>query len=118
MTPLKTNQRVMIWLCMCQSAEINSDTKTILLRYAFTLIVFTFMLVSLIVSLAYFVKFISINFEECLYALFQVAANFSMLNVMIVALSYRRRITDIFTKLSEIYVASKMFKIINSVNIS
>lgn len=49
----------------------------------------------------------SSDFEGCLYTVFQIAADTSALNVIIIAFINRHRTSSIFTKLEDIYAASE-----------
>lgn len=105
MKPLATNQRWLIWFCMCSAAESTSKKRQ-LFYVLFTFVMSAFILAGLVSSILFFVKFISVDFKSCLYAVFQIAASVAVINLMIVGLMNRNQIANIFTKLSDIYAAS------------
>lgn len=104
---LATNHRLLVWLCVCPPDESTNCGRRPL-RFIFPFTVCTFICCTMLSSVAFIVKFISTDFEACLYGLFQIAANTAIWNVIIVAVIHRQRIGAIVTKLSDIYVASKM----------
>lgn len=106
MEPLLTNQRVMMWLCMCPANESTSKSK-IMIYTGCTFIVVTVTSLCLLFSGSFVVNYLSIDFERSLYAVFQVSGEAAMLNLIFVGFFMRNRINAIFTQLSEIYVASK-----------
>lgn len=106
MKPLATDRHVMMWLCMFPADESTSKTKR-MLYIAFTFIVTTISLYTLYSSVVFIINYLLIDFERCLYAVFQIAAEAAMLNLVFVALFNRYRIATIFIQLSEIYTASK-----------
>lgn len=104
--PLKTNQQVFTWLCVCPPDKSASNLQK-KMHFALILTVAAIIFSTLVSSFTFFLKYISVDFEACLYGLFQVAAKMSALNVVVAGLIYRRHITDIFKDLSKIYAASK-----------
>lgn len=106
MEPLATNRRVMMWFCMCPADESTSK-KERMFHVAFIFIVATITLCALISSVVSVIVYMSTDFESSLYAVFQVAAEASAANLIIVAFFMRDRIKAIFTKLSDIYAAGR-----------
>lgn len=106
MKPLVTNRLVMMWLSMCPVDESTSAKKR-KIYIAFTFIVTTITSCSLTSSILSVLFYLSIDFETSVYAVFQVAAEAAVLNLMIISLFKRHDIASIFTKLSEIYDASR-----------
>lgn len=102
MKPLVTNQRVLTWLCVYPGEKTTSKIKQ-LAYIIFSLIVFSGILSSLIASVAYFMKFVSIDLEVALYAVSQIAAAASVLYAIVMTYFSRHGIASIFHKLSEIY---------------
>lgn len=111
MNPLKTSQRVLAWLCICPFDEsANKRTKIII----FALSIFAANLCSVAASVAFFFTFVSINLEESLYSILQIAAYFYVTYAMIMTFISRRKFNTIFEKLSKIFDTSKNpFKIPN-----
>lgn len=109
MKPLLMNQRVLTWLCMLPMDEASTKTEKlgcIAFAIGVTLIIYSGFLASLI----FFLKFVSSDLEESLYALFQVVGMFSTANAIVVAILMRHKIPSIFTNLSKIYDERK-FKV-------
>lgn len=106
MKPLTTNHQVMIWLCMCPADESASKKKR-MIYVAFTFIVIAITVLCLLSCIVFIVKYLATDLESCLYVVFQVFAQTSILNEILVGLFMRHQIGAIFTKLSRIYIASK-----------
>lgn len=106
MRPLQTNKRVLTLLCLYPSDESVSKWKQL------TLAVFTFLIIAanmcgLIASSFYFVKFVSTDLETSLHALLQMAALSAATYMLVIGLVLRQKINDIFSRLKNIYDASK-----------
>lgn len=106
MNPLKTNQLILTWFGASPSHESLSKWIRIA-RCMFTLSVIIANFLSVFAGVLFILKFISINLEEAIFALFHTIAYSNMLyqSVMIVVL--RRKLTTIFEHLSKIYDKSK-----------
>lgn len=104
--PLATNQRVLTWLCVYPAEKTTCKFKQMAYIF-FSFVVFSGILSSLIASVAYFMKFVSIDLEVALYAVSQIAAAASVLYAIAMTYLSRRGITAIFQKLNEIYDQSK-----------
>lgn len=105
MKPLKTNQQVLTWLCICEN-----ETSTKLEKFAhvsFSVFVSVFLSWGDLSSMMFFIKFAAIDLEESLYALFQVAGLSGMAYLIFVVPFSRRAISATFDSLSKIYDASK-----------
>ena len=103
--PLVTNRRVLTWLCVYPSER--TTTKSQQLAYlAFSFIVFTGILSSLIASVAFFIKHVSTDLEVALYAVSQIAAAASILYAILMTYFQRRGIATIFQQLAAIYERS------------
>lgn len=105
MKPLATSHQVMTWLSMCPPDKSTSKIKR-MCYIGCTLIVGVIPFIGLLASIAFFVEFMAADVENSLYAIFQVAAELSMLNVIIVGVINRHHIANIFTELSKIYTKS------------
>lgn len=104
---MKTNYKLMTWLSMIPLKPTDS-TKKRLFCFAFTFLNGISVVNNIISCTAVIVKYISIKLEIALFAVFEVAANVGMFNVMMVGFFYRQRIARIYTSLSDIYVARKL----------
>lgn len=107
MVPLSTPQRLFKWLCVWPVNETGQKWEKA--TYAFLTIAFSLLnVIGLIASAAFCRKFISIDLEMALYAVFTVFGFGSgMYGVLFVFFS-RHGISDLFEKLSKICDASKM----------
>lgn len=112
MKPLPTSQQVMEWLSM-SPADDSTSKKVRLYHAALTLFAGILNFVFLLSDLALVTTNLTIDIEKCLYAVFQVGAHTSMLNLIIVGLINRNRVAAIFTKLAKLYNASKKLSEIN-----
>lgn len=82
-------------------ADASGSKKAALSISALT--VFTFVCFSAISTVIFIARFISVNLEDTLYALLQIAGLTYVIYAMIVAFILRHRINRIFGQLSEIY---------------
>lgn len=70
MVPLETNRRVLSWFCVHQhDGDRQIKRREILMHRAFALFIFGMNSIGFVVSAAYFVKFVTFDFEESLFAL-------------------------------------------------
>lgn len=102
MKPLVMNQRVLTWLCVFpldEAATMKEKLTCITFSIGVILTIFS----GLTGSVVFFLKFVSTDLEESLYALFQIAAIFSTSNAIVVAVLMRHRIPAMFSNLTEIY---------------
>lgn len=106
MRPLSMIQQVLVWLCMHPFRENMQKWKKCTC-FAFSLVGFIVNLCTVISSVAFFLKIVSVNFEESLYALMQICPFISVLNITIATFFLRNRIGEIFEKLFNIYETSK-----------
>lgn len=108
MKPLETNRQVLTWLCILPADETAGKFKK-WICIAFSCSLITTSVCGFISSSAFMLKFWSTNLIDCLYALFQVAANVSALYMMMIAYNLRHKVAALFDRLTEIYYASKKF---------
>lgn len=106
MIPFKTTKWTMTWLCMCPTTKSWNKRKK-LIRAVLTLTIIALILCMLVAHLVYFLKFMSVNLGDSLFALMNVIAISDILYGMIVEFFLRHQIGAIFKKLSMIYKASK-----------
>lgn len=108
MKPLVTLQRILSWLHLCPEEENIHWRK----KLAYIICVSTIFVVisSLAASSAvFFVKFVSIDLKQSLFAVFQVIASSSVLCILIIAFFWSHKISAILEDLSAIYDECKCF---------
>lgn len=103
MKVLELNRKIFIlmWIIPNQN-EVESPLK----RFAnilFSFIVLTLVLSVTLSSIAYTLKFASIDLEKTLYAVFQISAYSSQFYMMIVSFRIWSKLAKLFPKLQEIY---------------
>lgn len=108
MRPLSMIQQVLVWLCIHPFREKMHKWKKCTC-VAFSLSGFIVNLCTVISSVAFFLKTVSVNFEESLYTLMQICPFISVVNVTITAFFLRNRIGEMFEKLFNIYETGKCF---------
>lgn len=101
--PMAINKRVLIWLCM-YPVDNPTNTRTKLFYVIFSFFIFASILSGFLSALTFFLKFVTINLEESLYAFFQVVACFSGIYMMIITiLLLRSKMGEIFDEFFKIY---------------
>ena len=106
MDPMSTNRRVMTWLC-AYSAPESTNKWTNLAHIAFTLAVCVVVIEDLVVSTKFIHEYVQVDFKITLYPVFQMAASFGLLYLIITSIVLRYRIRNIFERLKNIYKASE-----------
>lgn len=109
MKPLVTTTLVCRWFCIC-APEDNSTTSKKIAYILLTSIAFVVTLALVAASMTFFMKNVSNDLEEALYALCQIVVHSGLLYVIIVAFFLRHKIRVIFNSLAEIYDASKIIE--------
>ena len=102
MKPLSTSRRVMTWLCLLSAKEGTIEWKNrsyVVLNVAMIVTV----LALLPSSLAYVIKFKSIDPQGAFFSLFTTAGATAMGNTIVVAFVFRQKIPPLFEQLSGIY---------------
>lgn len=102
MKPLKTSQQIFALLCAHPTEEDNEKLPKICYSI-FSATVFTLLLTAVVSSIAYFVKFVSIDLESSLYALFQIVATWPMLNGMSIVFFMKFKMRALFENLQNVY---------------
>lgn len=102
--PLPTPQNIFILFCVWPVDEVG--WKKVACGIFATANVLT-NLVGLLASAASFLKYVSIDLEESLYGLFTIFGYAIAMYAALVVFIYRRKICNIFEKLSKIYDESK-----------
>lgn len=105
---MPTNHKLMTLLSMIPLKPTDSREKR-LSCFAFTFLNGISVVNNIITCSAVIIKFMSIKLEIALFAVFEVAANVGMFNVMIVGFFNRQRIAGIFTSLANIYKERKLY---------
>lgn len=106
MNPLQKNQRVLVWLCMLSTDKLATIWKKLAYIIFTSILCITSMNIAIWPSVFYLRKYLSIDLESCLYALFQILLGASMLYAYILFLP-RKRLDIIFINLAKIYRKSK-----------
>lgn len=102
MKPLETNQRVLIWLGVLRAPDTTNIFMKIF-HILTTFIAFSIVLTSLSASVTFFLRYVRIDLEESLYALFQIASFSGLSYIIMFAFVMRNRTNVIFDKLTQIY---------------
>lgn len=106
MRPLQSNQRMLIWLC-AYSTEGTDDKHRNSAHVAFTAVVFATYVCFLGASIAYWLKFATVDLSETLYATIQITAALPMIKALIIMIFLRHKFKALFESLAKIYDASK-----------
>lgn len=114
MKPLVTNNRVLTWLCVCPADDSISPREKLsyILLTVTTFLIATFILFG---SIAYLSTVIRIDLEKSLTSLAQISALSIVTYIFVAMFLLRNKISAIFTKLSEIYKASKKLSRFHSI---
>lgn len=110
MQPLQTNRRILVWLWLCSESETRNKFKK-LLSISFTFIVVASITFGLISSANYLWRFLSIDLQGSLFALYQSAGFLSILYAFVVMFISRHKIDAIFDDLTQIYRDSEFLVI-------
>lgn len=108
MIPLATNRRVLAWLCVYYDDEQIEKPEQLMQYRAFALFIFGMNVVGFAVSVAYFVKFVSIDFNDSLFALLQAFGGGNMIYISGITYMSRQKICNIFKTISTIYAERKL----------
>lgn len=110
MIPLRTEQKVLTWLCICPVANNTSESRK-LISAIFSITVFVAISCNVIASVAYIRKFIEIDFEASLDAVHPVFGWMPLIFIFIVMHRLKHQIVEMFGALSNIYSTSKLVSI-------
>lgn len=100
------NQRVLIWLCAYPTEGLDEKHENCS-HIAFTSLAFTVFMGFLFASIAYFMKFSTIDLNETLYATIQITAALPMMKALVIMIFKRRQFKALFESLSNFYDASE-----------
>lgn len=107
MKPLVIDQRVFTWFGVFP-LETTPKLSTKLIFSIFVVVISAWSLSSLLSSGTYFFRYMSVDLELSLYALFQLAATLIVANAIIIILLSRWKISSVFRNLEMIYEESTM----------
>lgn len=102
MQPLKIN-RELLQLFDVRSHSIVDDTSWIVRRRnrLFLFIIVAFLCYGLVTSLCFIIEFIETDLESALFAVFQVAAEFSTLYTVSITCIFSHSVRNFFNKLKD-----------------
>lgn len=106
MKPLNTNKQALIWLCAYSSDE-PADKQSTFAHIIFTIFVIGTYVCFLSASIAYFLKYATIDLNETLYVLIQILAALPMMKALVIMIFLRDKFTTLFESLAAIYEACK-----------
>lgn len=101
MNPLRTIQLTLIWCCFCFDETSTKWQK--LVRVAFITSCIISMNLGVLSSVVFFIKHVSTNLEDALYALGQILGVTFIIYAILVLCISRRKIYENFQHLSDIY---------------
>lgn len=107
MKPLAISQWFLSWISVCPVEENMSKWKKVIFKI-FPFVIIAGNLTGLTSSTIFFVRYISVDLEGSLYALFQIAGQLNMTNAIIITFAFRHRLTTMFENLAKIYTASEI----------
>lgn len=109
MRPLKLNQQLMTWIFINSSSETTSLLKRVV--YIFLgCAVFASQLAAFAASVAFLIKFLSIDIERSLYTSFQILTSAPAAYMFVVACVSRHKINALFGSLTTICDESNRFR--------
>lgn len=109
MDPLPTCRRVLTWICVLPAIQFTSKWEKGM-HLSFSFVNCLCIVIVTTGSVGYFWKYVQIDLEESLYALYQVAAYIPLINGIIVTFLLRNQITSIFKNLSKIHESGKKLR--------
>lgn len=115
MKPLPTNQQMLTWFFLLHNK--NSSIWMKMGYIGFSLINFGLLLCHVIASVVFASKFVSIDLERSLYAIYQFFCWTPIIYMFLVALHSRHKITAFIDELSKIYNASMYSNLKDNFNI-
>lgn len=102
MKPIERIREIFTWLCL----KSFDETITFGWKALYTLCgstVFLSNVYALITSVGFFLKFLSVDVEECLFTLFQIFGYLGVIYATVAIFLQRDKITKIFQTLTDIY---------------
>lgn len=107
MEPLPTTHQMMTWLSMCPVDDSKTLTQKTTYIIAYTLVILITIVLCFVASLAYCLKYFSIDFDGAAFGFMSAIGEFGLVYFMIVAIRMRHQISNIFADLSHIYNCRK-----------
>lgn len=106
MKPLAIAQQILMWLCVL---PFHSDTSSRVKVFSitFTIVAVVSQVCAFAATVAFSLKFMSIDLEQSLFANSLGVTFLSMIYIVVVLLFLRSKIPGIFEELSQIYTESK-----------
>lgn len=108
MVPLKTNRRVLTWLCVYPDDE-SANKRWKLAYIIFSCVVLETSLFSIGASVAFLLNYGAVDAEQSLFAFVQIVGIMSMVYVTVITHFQRHRITALFDDLTEFYGMRKNY---------
>lgn len=106
MKVLVTTQRVLSWISLCSAEEPTNKWWKLVFKI-FPVVLLAANVTGFAASAAFFIKFIAVDLEESLYAVYQLSGHLGMFNMIIVSIILHKEIAGIFESLQRIYNESK-----------
>lgn len=94
--PLRTTRKVLTWYCICTK---ESRKRHII----FSVVCLLANMSAVVASVTFFLKFVAVNLELSLYALFQISAYSNVVYIYTIAIILRNKVPAIFDGLATIY---------------
>lgn len=108
MQPSESVKKVLTFLYMCPPEENSSKIKKILC-VTFSFGTMTVMALASLSGAVFAIKYMSIDFEKCLFAMFHTVATSTLLYMLIAIILSRNKMANILNSISNIYeLASKI----------
>lgn len=107
MKPFQSVQHILTVFCICSSVDVITTRHTKFVFISFTLIIHVILLLSFLSSSIYLFKFMIIDPENSLYALWQIVAYISSIYTLFSAYLMRKKFIDIFNRLEHIFDSCK-----------
>lgn len=108
MKPIEKIRQIFTWLCLHPFDETTPLGQRILYNI-FGSSVFISNVYALITSVAFFLKFLSVDMEECLFTLFQIFGYLGVTYATVAIFLQRNSISKIFQQLANIYKERKTY---------
>lgn len=102
MKPLKTMQQVLTWLCIYPTENTGKWRKFICIMVSSSLVIGT-LTASVLAGLAFVWKFIAVDFNASLDAVYVVVGFIPLINSFVMMMLLNHRIVAIFNALKNIY---------------
>lgn len=115
MKVLATTQQVLTLLCICPIDDSTKKWKK-LFYIVFSITVLSILLTQIVASTVFMIKYLSVDLERTLYAVYQIFGWLPIFYSFIIALFLRREISALFIGLSGIYNECNVFELIQRIH--